>query len=808
MFMNNLKIAFRNLRKNKLFATINIVGLAIGLTVYLFGGLLVTYEQTHDAFFENSDNTYTVGSIVAEGTNFGIEYIDASYLGVGVLIESELSDVRHVARTFRAEYLVSVGEDSFYQGVRFTDPAILRIFDFDYVHGDESALEDTSGVVITESTAIKYFGDRDVLGETLTFDNEFDFRVAAVIEDVPQNSHFNSQYVIENPLQMFAPLQAMRRMIGEDRYDEWNDLSLGNLTYVLLPDSLDGEWLQTQLGGIYDRYVPDETKEIIGALKVSPLQHANLAIWDTFGMPLVSIIGLLSLLVLIVACVNYTNLATAQSFGRTREVGMRKTMGASKGQLLMQFLIESVVIVAIAMLVAIAAIEVLIPLFNNVSNKAMTLDYVTTIPWLVMTTLVVGVAAGAYPAWLITRTTPIEALRDVARKGRRGTVVRSLMIAVQFAISAFMLALVTIVYSQNEYVQESGNIYPRSEVYTLDRIGVDGIESRLDTLRYELEALPDVETVAFSSQVPFEQSNSTFDVAATPGDEAGKITINRIVMTPEFFDVYDIPVIAGRNLSKSIANDELREENDTALNIVVNELLLERLGLGSPVEAINQRIFAIGEDSSFREAVIVGVVPTQNILGLFNSLKPFIFMYSPTFVRVGSVRVTGDVFTAVEQIEKTWKTVIPDFPIQGRFLDDVFDDVYNVLKFMNSALAGFAFVALALALIGLFGLAAYMAAQRTKEIGIRKVLGARSAQITRLLVWQFSKPVLWALVVALPLAYLASETYLNFFADRIAPPLIIMLLSGAVAVLMAWITVAGHAFRISRANPILALRYE
>ncbi|MDJ0699467.1 MAG: ABC transporter permease [Woeseiaceae bacterium] len=805
--MNNLKIAIRNIKKNKLFATINIAGLAIGLTVYLFGGLLVKYEETHDLFFENASNTYTVGSIAAEGTNFGVEFIDATYLGIGPLVESELSDVLEVARTYRWEYLVSVGEDSFYQNVRFTDPALLRIFDFDYLHGDETALEDASGLVITESTAIKYFGDTDVVGETMTFDNAIEFRVAAVIEDVALNSHFNSQYVIENPLQMLVPLQALRRMRG-DAYNEWNDLSLGNLTYVLLPENLDGEWLQTQVDGIYDRHVSDESKEIIGALAVSPLRHANLAIWDSFGMPVVKVIGLLSVLVLIVACVNYTNLATAQSFGRTREVGMRKTMGASKGQLLMQFLIESVVIVAIAMVVAIASIEVLVPLFNNVANKAMTLDYLETLPWLLATTLAVGLAAGAYPAWLITKTTPIDALRDVARKGRKGTIVRSLMIGVQFAISAFMLALVTIVYSQNQHVQESGNIYPRSEVYTLDRIGIDGLESRLDTLRHELQVLPDVESVAYSSQVPFEQSNSTFDVAATPGDEAGKITINRIFVTPEFFEVYDIPLIAGRNLSRSIGNDALKDNDDAALNIIVNELLLESLGLGSPQEAINSRVFSIGEDNTFREAVVVGVVPTQNVLGLFNSLKPFVFVYGPNNVRIASVRVTGDVFSAVEQIEQTWKSVIPDFPIQGRFLDDVFNDVYNILEFMNSALAGFAGIALALALIGLFGLAAFMAAQRTKEIGIRKVLGARASQITRLLVWQFSKPVLWALVIALPLAYVAAENYLNFFADRIAPPLGIMLLSGGIAVLMAWITVAGHAFRISRANPILALRYE
>ena len=210
-----------------------------------------------------------------------------------------------------------------------------------------------------------------------------------------------------------------------------------------------------------------------------------------------------------------------------------------------------------------------------------------------------------------------------------------------------------------------------------------------------------------------------------------------------------------------------------------------------------------------RELIIVGVLPTQNILGLFNQEKPWVFSYSPTALRAGSIRITGgNMLDTIAEIEDVWKRVVPEYPIQGRFLDETFEDVYNVLKYMNMALGGFAFVALSLALIGLFGLAAFMAAQRTKEIGVRKVLGANSLQIARLLVWQFSKPVLWALVVALPAAFFASKMYLDFFADRIGSPFLILAVSGAVAVMLAWGTVAGHAIRIARANPVLALRYE
>lgn len=488
---------------------------------------------------------------------------------------------------------------------------------------------------------------------------------------------------------------------------------------------------------------------------------------------------------------------------------MRKTMGAEQRQLLMQFLVESLVIASIAMVVAVAALEIVIPLFNNTTNKIMAIDYLRTMPWLVATTGLVGLLAGLYPAWLITRASPLDALRDVARKGKKGTAVRSVMIGVQFGISAFMLAVVAIVYVQNERVKEASLIFPRAEIYNLMRLNVEDIQDRLDTLGHELEALPNVTNVAFSSQVPYEQSNSQRDYGTIPGDEASEFRVNQMRISPEFLETYDIPLLAGRNLDLDIANDRFVADESETLNVLVNELTLARMGIESPEDAINQRLYRYGEDDTLREVVIVGVVPTQNILGLFNQEKPWVFSYSEAGIRVASVRIAGgNMMDTIAEIESIWDRVIPDYPMQGRFLDETFDDVYNVLKYMNMALGGFAFVALSLAMIGLFGLAAFMAAQRTKEIGVRKVLGASSLQIARLLVWQFSKPVMWALAVALPAAFFASKTYLDFFADRIGSPVIILIIAGATAVVLAWSTVAAHAIRIARANPVLALRYE
>ncbi|MDH5241507.1 MAG: FtsX-like permease family protein, partial [Gammaproteobacteria bacterium] len=487
MLWNNIIIALRNLRKNKAFAAINISGLAIGLIIYVFGGLLVEYENTHDRVFANVDNIYTIGSIASPEVNVGVDKFNATFMAVGPIIEAQVTDALAVARTRNEGYLVTVGSEGFYEPLRFTDPAFLNIFDFRYLQGDSTALDDPSGVLLTERMAIKYFGRTDILGETITLDNRFDFTITAVIEDPPLNTHFNSLIFADQMMGVVAPIKALDRIRDyNSAVGDWNNLSLGDMTYVLLPPTLDQAWLQDRMNEIFEHMVPEDEGEAIASLTVSPLTFANVAIWDMIGMPVISVISLLSLLVLVVACVNYTNLATAQSLGRTREVGMRKTMGATPVQLLVQFLVESLVIAGIAMVIAIAALELIIPLFNNAANKVLTLDYVATLPWLLMTTALVGILAGLYPAWLITRTNPIEALRDIARKGKKGSLVRSFMIGAQFAISAFMLAMVSIVYLQNEKVKDSSYIFPRSEIYTIDRLRVEGISERLDTLKHEL----------------------------------------------------------------------------------------------------------------------------------------------------------------------------------------------------------------------------------------------------------------------------------------------------------------------------------
>lgn len=813
MYSNYIKLALRNMAKNRLYALINIVGLAIGLTVFLLSSILASYERNHDSMFDKRDRIFTVGSVFAADADIMVVETDSVYTALTPLISNELDELEAIARTVSWEYLVSVGDgtESYYQSIKFSDPALLKIFDFQYIYGDASALDDPSGMILSESLARKFFGRPDVLGETITLDHRHDLHVVAVIADVPADSHFSANLLDDDQPLAFAPLSVLSRIDDRNLDENWNRLSMGDLTYMLLPAGRDRDWLQEQINAIYQRHAPKDQQDFIPALRVRPLVAVNTMIWDAIGFPVLDTIRLLGLLVLVIACVNYTNLATAQSLGRAREVGLRKTFGATRKQLLIQFMVESLTTVALAMVLAIACMEVIIPAFNQWTGKAVSLNHLSIAPFLVATTLIVAVAAGAYPAFLITRANPIDNLKNTVLKGNRGNLFRSVMIGTQFAISIFMLASVMVMYFQNRLVEESSNIFPKSQIVILDRVGVEDIRQRHDILRRELTALPGVEGVSFSGHVPYEQSSSASEISRNGGDEAGSLVINSVSIDPAFLSVYDIPLLHGRNIDKDIAND-VRTDGSQQVNVLINQLAVSSLGFANDEEALGQSYFSIPGEKSENQSTqytIVGTVADRNFLGLHNNIKPMAFFMEAADLGMASIRVRGGNLTqTLKDIESVWDRVNPDYPIQLRFLDEVFEDIFSIFTTMNRALAGFALVALALALIGLFGLAAFMAERRTREIGIRKILGARVDQIVRLLIWQFSIPVLWSLLIAMPAAYFASGLYLNFFSERIETLPLIITLASTLGLVTAWSIVAGHAIKIATASPIHSLRYE
>ncbi len=808
MFSNYIKIAIRSILKNKLYAMINILGLAIGLAVYLFGALISDYEYSHDMFFENADRVYTIRGSISSNSNLGLSQIDGVQGAVGPHIETDLVEVEAVARTIIREFLVSINEDNYYESLRFTDPELLEIFNLEFIEGEASALNGSNSIIITETIAKKYFGDENPIGKSITLDHEHDLTVAALIKDVPANSHFNSEIVMSRPLGILVPMAAIERITDFQPDTNWGNTSMGNLTYVMLPENLDQEWLQTQMDGIYDRHVPEDQRNFMAGFEVRPLSDANTAIWDMLGIPVILVVEGLGIMVLLIACVNYTNLATAQSMGRAREVGLRKTMGAGRNQLLSQFIIESLTITFFAMILALSVLELIIPLFNSATGKILTIDYITKLPMLLGTVVVVGLLAGAYPSYLITKTNPIEALRDSARKGRGASIIRSIMIGIQFTFSVCILAMVLVVYAQNEQVEESSRIFPKDQIYTLDRLDVEQMEDRHEVLRNQIINIPYVEGFTLSSQVPYEQNNSTIRASTTLNDLENGVSINQLNIDYAFADVYDIPMAAGRNITiDNPADTHIRERG--TVNVLVNELAAKQLGFESPDAAIGQVFYEDEGERGITTYTIVGVMEDRNILGLFNVVKPFFFFMRDASYRLASIKISQNApISVVRDIEDVWHEVYPDYPMQGKFLNETFQMVYTIFDYGTKALAGFAFIALALAAFGLFGLAAFMAEQKTREIGIRKVLGANPVQIVKLLIWQFSKPVLWAIPFALLFAFYISGLYLEYFPDRISMPFEILIGAGIIGVILSWVTVATHAYKVARTNPVKALHYE
>ncbi len=808
MFKNYLTVAFRNIMRNKLYAFINILGLTMGLVLYIFGSLFADYEYTHDTFFENIDRTYTLSSFFGPDSNFeGMEH-PAVYPAIGPILRTEYEEPEAIARTIILEYLISVDDNHFYQDLRFADADLLKIFNFNYLQGSNTALDNSNGALVTQSLASKLFPGEDAIGKTITLDHTHAFQITAVIEDLPANTHFNSQIVPDVDLEILLPMSAYERTTGFNPDENMGDLSDGNFTYVLLPEEYDEAWLEDQMIGIHERHYSQEDKGFIGSLGAKPLIRANLSLWDTADIPAIGVIEYFSLLILVIACVNYTNLATAQSMARAREVGLRKTLGAGQKQLLSQFIVESITLTTIAMVVALAALEALLPIFNNTTGKVLTLNYLEIMPWLITTIIIVGGLSGSYPAYLITKTSPIEALRDGQSKQGGSTWIRSTMIGIQFTISVFMLAAVIVVYAQNKIMEQKSNIFAKDQIYTLGRIDVEQIEQRHELLRTEMLKIPGVLNFTLSSQVPFEPRQSGFLGARTIPEIPTGVNFRQINMDYEFLNTYDIDLVAGRNISLEVAMDTHIRENG-AVNALVNELAVRELGFSSNEEALGQQFYEDEGDLGITAYTIVGVTKDTNIMGLHQKLPPYAFFMRPASYRQASLLISSNAsLDTINEIEETWNRVIPDYPMQGQFLDDHFQFIYSIFQMISNALGGLALFALLLALIGLFGLAAFMAEQRTKEIGIRKVLGASSPQIIKLLIWQFSKPVLWATPFALVLAYVATDFYLELFAERIELQIAPLLASGFVALVLAWATVATHAYKVARTNPINALHYE
>ncbi|MEA3051675.1 MAG: putative transport system permease protein [Sphingomonadales bacterium] len=830
MWRNYLKVGYRALARNRVYSAINIVGLALGLAACLLILLYVRYETSYDKWLPDSDRIYQVqatwhepGQPVTRNQKSPVPVRDTLAAGfpqieaISVALAGRLATVRDGQ---------AVWVDQLY-----VDPAFFDIFKLDFVQGSaRTALPDVTSIVLTEREALKQFGTVKALGRTLTeriSTGTYDYKVTGVIRDLPKNSHLRLATIAR-----FDP----HTWDDTPRSSLWGNMS--SYHYVKLRPGADAAAINSALPAWEKRVIPSETIEgrtasraDIMDLKLAKVGDIHLGDAQLAAMRpgndarTVTTFAIVAILILLMACINFVNLSTARAGQRAREVALRKVLGASRLQLVVQFLGESVLLAAVAMLLALAAVELAAPALAAWLDIELKLHYLGADGFLVpalLLVVVVGVAGGLYPAFYLSRFQPAQTLRaNKASAETQGTGrLRTALVVTQFAISIGLIICTAIIYSQSRFV---ATIDPGFERDGLIQIGSGGRltqSGNYEAFRKEALALPGVTGVA-RSNLGVAGAESKSIMAAKSAATPAPTDIGFYRIDPEFFPTTGMRLLAGRLLGEREAKDLVPRAAPGAaapagppleqrgLNVVVNRRSARQLGFRTPEAAIGQPIRVGIDGEAMIPSTIVGVVEDTRIRTARDEIEPIIFGYDPLRTSLIVVRYRGAVPSQVRQgLQRVWSRFLPDAPFEADFVEDLVAETYAQERARAAIFLGFAGFAVLIACLGLFGLAAFTTERRTKEIGIRKVLGARIRDIVQLLTWQFSKPVVIANLVAWPVAWWAMRDWLNSYDVRVPLGPGPFVMAGLLALAIAIGTVAGHAFRVARLNPIHALRYE
>jgi len=825
MIRNYLTIAIRSFLRYRFFALTNLIGLAVGLAVLILTQILVGHESNHDSFFPNHERIYAIYTAYQPEADLGVSADDGTYFAVRPLLAGNVPEIEASARSLWAE-VVAQAENGipFYQTARFVDPAFLKIFAFDYLAGEaEGALDQPNEIILSESAARRYFGTPDAVGRTLTLDSEMDVRVAAVIRDLPKNSHFTTSLLppslFDPKFEMLAPLDAYRSLMKQEPDENWSGINPWEPTYLLLRENAEKAAAERGLRRIYETHFPEDTKKTVLGLGLRPLTELSQYIWNATGLPVPLSVQILGVLVLGIAIVNYSILANAQAVARTREIGIRKSLGAHRSHLFAQFLTESVLLSVLALVIALAIVALLLPRVGAALDQNIPLfgDAVFARFGLLAAAAVgTGLLAGLYPAFRISQMPSVAGVLNETRGGSGSGSKRltGIFIGLQFLVATVLGGLVLVITAQNAHMQAAaGDLFENDRLVVLERVQDIESDERRRTLMQQLRRLDDVESVTATTQIPYAQGKNLAGFARRHGDDAASVSLLQFWNAQDFFATFEIPIVAGRSFSQAFASDRLAvgeaaAEQDS-VNIVVNETAVHQLGLGSPEQAVGETIYFADSDRTGRAHRIVGVARDINYLGFNNRIWPMVFFMRPEAARFVAVRLReGAPADVAAAIDETWRQISPAVPVVRNGLTTYFEQIFAIFLGIGRVLAPLAGVALLLSLAGLFGLAAYSTERRAKEISIRKVFGGSAGKLVRLMVWQMSRPVLVSLAVAIPLVYLAANLYLDFFSDRIAALPLYVGATALAAIVMAWMTVIGHAMRAANRHPAAVLREE
>lgn len=809
MFQNYLNIAIRNITKHKFYSIINILGLSIGLTSFLFIAIFVRDELSYESHIPESDQIYRMdfkGSINNSEFNTalmgapGASHMKANY--------PEVVDAFRFRGT--GTWFMNIkGDEKKYkqEHVVYADSNFFEFWGIKLLQGNpKTCLINPRTLVLDQKTATKIFGDKNPVGQTLVLDNEDDYTVTGVYENMPRNSHFH-----------FNVLLTMRDR-EEANSHMW--LSINFNTYLKLTPGADANALQDKLVQLVEGQMGPEIEQYLNMTVEEYVKNGNYAVFSLFPLKdihlmsnklgelevggdikYVYIFTAIGFFILFLACINFMNLATARYSGRAKEVGMRKVLGAVKSQIIRQFLIEAILISLISTAVAFIFCFATLPLFNMVSGKEfeeMELFSIDIVLIMFAITLSVGLIAGSYPALYLSQFRPIETLKGKLKVSGKGRGIRSTLVVFQFVVSITMLICTAVVFDQLSFIRNKKLGFEKERLVMIHDAWILG--KKATTYKNEVLKNPRIETgtLAFFLPVGTTDNNNLYWSGKKATGEANHI-IHSHYVDHDYIKTLGMQIKSGRDFSKDFISD--------TLSVIVNESLVANMGYENPIGAFISTYESVGTSKPVSYKII-GVVENFHYTSLKNNIEPILFHLGDDPGYATFKVSEGDMKELLEFLRQTWNEIAPGQPFQYSFLDERFDKIYNKEQQIGNISGTFAFLAIFIAGLGLFGLASFITQQRFKEIGIRKVLGATSGQIVKMLSWDFLKLVMISFVIAAPISYFTMRSWLDDFAFRTE---INLWLFGAAAVLtlaVAWITMGFQSYKAAISNPAESLKDE
>ena len=798
MFKNYFKTAWRNIRKNKLYAFVNITGLTVGITGCILIGLFVWNELSYDAFNQNANR---IVRVTMEYSSSGtVNKTAVTGTKVAPQFQRSFPQVESFVRTIKASRSVANGTKVFDEkNILYADANFFKVFSFNLLQGNlETVLNSTNKIVLTKTAAKKYFGDENPVGKTLRFNDAEEYEITGIVANPPLNSQVQ--------FDMVASFQSL----AVSKSEEW--YTANYITYLLLHDANQIPSLQQQV----TQYMQDVTKNELHmqsndylTYHLEPLLsvhlHSSLDGLEPNGnITYVFVLSIIALLILLIACVNYTNLATAQSAGRSTEIGIRKVMGAGKGELFRQFIGEAVVLTFIALILSVVISIMLLPLYNNITGKIFTTSMLLQ-PSLLFALLLLGIlvsfVAGSYPAFVLSNTGLINILKSGVRTATSGGAIRKSLIVFQFVISVFLIVSTIVILQQISYIQNKDLGYDKEHVVVLP---VDRkMKTGYDALKKAMALNPGVISITGAYEDP------TFvewgdGITADNGKDKKSLSVTAMPVDLGFIQTMGMHIIAGNDFTNTdfLLQDTTDDYKNYKSAYILNEEAARELGW-SPEEAVGKTI------QKSAPGTVKAVIKDFNFASLHQPVGPMVLFLDTTMIRQMFVKIkSNNIPSTLNALGTTWKERVAYRPFNYHFLDEDFNALYQTEQRSAKLFALFSGLAIALACLGLFALAAFTTVQRTKEIGIRKVLGAGISNITVMVSKEFIALVFIAIVIASPLAWLAAKSWLQNFAYRIHIGWWIFVIAGLLAVLIAVITVSHHAIKAAIANPVRSLRTE